>query len=218
MVCSAVTISQAAGIGSFARCAPSAAADVHQDFGAGRHHRAGAGGEHAAGQHARGDVDRVRGARGVAGGLEHALVEHVPGAVVALLAGLEHEDHVAAERVAAVAEQLRRSGEERGVQVVPARVHDAVHVRAELRGAVLPHRQRVHVPAQQDGRAGGAAAQHRGDRVQPAAGIDLQAQAVDRGQHLLLGARQDEAEFGLPVQGAAQVGEFAEELGGVFAD
>ena len=60
------------------------------------------------------------------GGGEQPLVEHVLGAVVALLAGLEHERHAPSQRAAARAEQLGGAGEHRHVGVVAARVHGAV--------------------------------------------------------------------------------------------
>ena len=44
------------------------------------------------------------------GGVQDALGDHEGGAVVHLLAGLEHEDHVAAQLVAAVGEQAGGAG------------------------------------------------------------------------------------------------------------
>ena len=71
-------------------------------------------------------VDGRRRAVGERRHVEQPLVEHEPGAVVALLAGLEHEQHPAGEVVAAAGEQLGRAGEHRRVGVVAARVHRAV--------------------------------------------------------------------------------------------
>ena len=60
------------------------------------------------------------------GHVEQALLEHEPGAVVALLAGLEHEQHPPGELVAAAGQQLGRADEHRRVGVVAAGVHRPV--------------------------------------------------------------------------------------------
>ncbi|WP_262403509.1 hypothetical protein [Actinomadura sp. CNU-125] len=62
------------------------------------------------------------------------------------------------------------------------------------------------------------AAQHGGHGGQSLAGGDLQRQAVQGGEHLLLGARQIETELRLAVQVAAQDGQLFAQLGGVFTD
>ena len=59
-------------------------------------------------------------------GVEHALVDHHPGAVPALLAGLEHQHDVTLEVVAVLGQQAGAPDERGGVQVVPAGVHRAV--------------------------------------------------------------------------------------------
>ena len=87
------------------------------------------------------------------GHVEQALVEHEAGAVVALLAGLEHEQHPAGELAGAVGEQPGGADEHRRVGVVPAGVHRVVDARREVEPGVLVQRQGVHVAAQQDRRA-----------------------------------------------------------------
>ena len=98
-------------------------------------------------------VDAVRRRHPAAGGVEDALVDHQAGAVPALLARLEHEDHVAGELLAVRAQHPGGADEHRGVQVVAAGVHDAVDAAAELQAGLLLHRQRVHVAAQQHRRS-----------------------------------------------------------------
>ena len=81
-------------------------------------------------------------------------------------------------------EQPGRPGQHRGVQVVPAGVHHPVDLRRERQPGPLGHRQRVHIAAQQYRRPRLAAAQHRHNRAQPAAAADFQRQAVQGAQHL----------------------------------
>ncbi len=57
------------------------------------------------------------------GRVQHSLGEHRGGAVVTLLARLEHEHHVARQLGPVAAEQDRRPDQGRGVQVVAAGVH-----------------------------------------------------------------------------------------------
>ncbi len=66
-----------------------------------------------------------------------------------LLAGLEHEDDIARQLVAVGVQQLSRTDEHRGVQVVAARVHCPVDLRAVVDAGELVHGQGVHVGAQQ---------------------------------------------------------------------
>ena len=127
-----------------------------------------------------------------------------PGAVPALLAGLEHEHHVARAGGRGAAASRRappiRLG---GVQVVPAGVHRAVG-RGEVQPGLLGDRQRVHVAAQQHGpgrRVAGAAAQHGRDRVVPVPVEISRPSPSSSREHLLLGARQVEPD--LRVRGAA---------------
>ncbi len=72
----------------------------------------------------------------------------------ALLAGLEHQQHVAAELVAPVEQQARRAEQHGHVRVVAAGVHRVAGLRRELEPGVLVEGQAVHVAAQQDGGRG----------------------------------------------------------------
>ena len=87
-------------------------------------------------------------------------------------------------------QQLGGADQHRRVQVVPAGVHRAVHLRAERDVDLLGHRQRVHVAAQQDDgprrRSSGCRGRAPCPRrtavtdVQDVAGADLQRQPVER--------------------------------------
>ena len=125
--------------------------------------------------------DRRRACRRRSGrDVEQALVEHEPGAVVALLAGLEHEQHPPGQLVAAVGEQPRRADEHGRVGVVAAGVHRAVDPRGEVEPGVLVHRQGVHVAAQEDRRSGLGAGEHGGDAAGRLVDGDVERQALDR--------------------------------------
>ena len=148
--------------------------------------------------------------------VEQALVEHEPGAVVALLAGLEHEQHSSGQLVPAAAEQAGGAGEHRGVRVVPAGVHAPVHVRGEVEAGVLRHRQRVHVAAQQDRRPGLRAGQQGGDARRGVVERDVERETVECGQHRLAGDRQVVADLGPAVQGTAQLDRDIEQAPGLL--
>ena len=165
--------------------------------------------------HAEGGVDAP------ARRLQHPLAEHHARAVEALLAGLEHEHDVALEPVAVPGEQPGRPDERRRVQVVPAGVHRAVR-RGEVKAGLLVDGQRVHVAADQD-RTGVAvvaspAAQHADDRRGLGSGRDLEAEAVELGEHPLLGVRQREADFRVAVQRLPQLDEVSLDRGGIVAE
>ena len=146
------------------------------------------------------DVDRVRRDRALAGDVEEALGDHRFGTARALLARLEHEDHVAGEVVAGRAEQLGRADEHRHVQIVAAGVHRTRHRGRVLQARLLLHRQRIHVAAQQHRAARPAAAQHGDDRGQVAAGRDLQRQPGQRVENALLRPGQLQADFRIAMQ------------------
>ena len=181
------------GVGGVVRLGAVAAAagdgDV-QRLGRG-HHRPLPAAEHPGGQFGRRDVQRVRGVGPFPGRVEHALLDHEPGAAVPLLAGLEHEHHAARQVRPARRQQPGRPDEHGRVQVMPAGVHGAADTGREVQPGPLGDRQRVHVGPQQHHRPPipplGPAAQHGGDRRQRRADGDLQRQAVQRGEDLLLG-------------------------------
>ena len=101
-VCNPTTISAATTIGSAAECGrdacPPAPRTVTDRAGRRRHQRSRPGREHPARQHAGEDVQPVRRRDPGSGGVQHSFADHGGGAVPALLAGLEHEDHVTGER------------------------------------------------------------------------------------------------------------------------
>ena len=183
------------------------AAHGHVQGVRGRHERARPTGEDPGGQDRRRDVQRERRRDPLAGGIQHPLVDHVGSAVVSLLAGLEHEHHVTGQPVLFRREGMSSPHQHRGVQVMPAGVHD-VAGRGVLHATALGHRQRVHV-ASQEHRSLPAAdpTAHGGDRREGATGRHLQGKAVECTKHPLLGARELEAELGGRMQVVAQLDE-----------
>ena len=135
--------------------------------------------------------------------VEQALVDHVPRAAEPLFSGLEREADRARE-IVSCGEDARRADEHRDVRVVTACVHGAVDRARELGAGVLGHRERVHVGAQQDRRAGFGAVQVGDHRRRRRAGADLEAQPVERGEDLRLRARQVETELRLGVDAAPE--------------
>ena len=221
IVCSACTISHATGIGSSARCGSLAwpprpmtriiivSADamigprrlLTQPLGSAEVMcRANAA--------STGDVGAVGARRHV----EQALVEHEPGAVVALLAGLEHEQHPTGDLVAALAQQVGGARQHRGVGVVTAGVHAPLDVRGEVEPGVLGHRQGIHVAAQQHRRARLRPLEQRHDAARRLVGRDRQRQPLQRLQHPLTGDRQVVAQLGPLVQRAPQRDRVAEQI------
>ena len=183
----------------------------------GGHHRARPRAVDPAGQRGRGHVQRVGGHRPVAGRVQDALGDHLLRPRVALLARLEHEDHVPGQLSLPRRQQPGRPGQHRGVQVVAARVHRAVDLGGIGQAGALGHRQGIHVTAQQHRRARPAAAQHRGHRAQLAPAADLKRQPVERGEHLLLGPGQFQPDLRLAVNRLAQFGQLGGDLRGILA-
>lgn len=179
-------------------------ADRHLQDVRRRHHRPRTGGDPAAGQPVGRDVQGEGGVDAPARRVQDALLDHRAGAVVALLTRLEHEDDIAVQRLAPVREQGRGADEPGRVQIVSA----AVHPTGDLGGVREPrpfgHRQGVHVAAQQHRAAGAAAAQHGRDGGEVPAERDVEGEAFERGEYLLLGAGKLEAELRLAVQRAAE--------------
>ena len=145
-------------------------------------------------------------------------VEHPSCSVPAFLAGLEHEDDVALESVAVRGKEPGCSDEHRGVQVVTTCVHRAVDLAGEVQPGPLLDGQRVHVPAQQDGRARARTAQDRGHRRDSRPRRHFQIKTVDRLQHRALGDRQLEADLGVLVQRATQVHQVVDHAVGVVVE
>jgi hypothetical protein len=136
--------------------------------------------------------------------LEHALLQHVPRAVLTLLTRLEHEHDLAGQRLPPRVQHAGSGHEHRRVGVVAARVHRPVDLRGEREPALLLQRQRVHVAAQQHGRARLLAVQHRRHRTARLARADVQTETLQRVQHRGLRLRQVEALLGVLVELPAQ--------------
>ena len=147
-------------------------------------------------------------------GLQQAFLDHHPRAVVALLAGLEHEHHAPGQRGAPGGEDPRGAQQHRHVRIVPAGVHGAVHLGGEVQARVLLEGQGVHVRAQEDRAAGPAALERRDDRGRLLARADVEPQAVERLQHHLLGAGQREADLGVSVDAAPHGDDVVEQASG----
>jgi hypothetical protein len=152
------------------------------------------------GRRGRRDVQGECGLDRPAPGLEHAFLDHVAGAVAALLARLEHEDHPSGQRLPPGVEQPCGGREHGRVGVVPARVHRAVHLRGEREAAVLTQRQRVHVAAQQHRRPRVGPVEDGGHRRAGLALRDMQVEALQSVQHGGLRGGQVEPQFGVFVQ------------------
>src|ERR1022692_4910818 len=129
-VCRAVTISQAAGMGSLVRCGreawPPCPRKVTSSTSAAAMIVPGLVAITPAGQSDAATCSAYAGHRPVARRVEHALLDHQPGPAAALLARLEHEDHVPGEPGLASGQQARRPGEHGGMQVVAAGGHGAI--------------------------------------------------------------------------------------------
>ena len=104
--------------------------------------------------------------------------------VVALLAGLEHEQHSSGQVVAVRLQQAGGAGEHRHVQV-GAGVHHVVGGAGELGARVLVHWQCVHVAAQQDRRPGPPSVEHGGHPARALVQRDVEPEVVDRLEHAL---------------------------------
>ncbi len=142
--------------------------------------------------------------------VEQTVGDHVPGAVMTLLARLEHEHDRAGKFVTPCAERLGRADEHRGMRIVAAGVHRAVDLRRERQAGFLLHRQRVHVAAEQyrppvaAGIAAAPATQDRDEAGGRSAFADFEREASERRLHLVRGAGAVEADFGIGVDRAAE--------------
>jgi hypothetical protein len=157
--------------------------------------------------HARGDVRALVDGEGEIDptrDVEDSFVDHEPGAVLSLLAGLEHEHHPALQFVDVRPQQRGGARQHGDVRVMAARVRRSGVGAREVEAGVLGHRQRVHVASKQHRGSRSAGVQYRHDaRERPAAG-DAQAQALERGEDGALGARKLQPELGVGVDVPAQ--------------
>jgi len=82
-------------------------------------------------------MQAVREIRLAPGRGQHALADHVPRTVEALLAGLEHEHHVTGQFCLARGQQFRGTDQTGRVQIVTAGVHHAVMLGREVLAATF---------------------------------------------------------------------------------
>ena len=132
--------------------------------------------------------------------LQQPLIEHVLGAMVALLARLEHEQHTAGDLVPACRQDSGCRRQHRGVRVVTAGVHAAVALRREVEPGVLVERQRIHVAAQQHRRTGFAPGQQRSNARRRLVQGDVERQSVEGFEDEITGDREIIAQFGTLVE------------------
>ena len=81
--------------------------------------------------------------------IDQAIIQHEARAMMAFLAGLEHELNGASQLIAFGAQHLSRADEHRDVGIVTACVHRAFGERAVFKPGVLMERKRIHIAAQQ---------------------------------------------------------------------
>ena len=136
--------------------------------------------------------------------VEQALLEHQACAVAAFLAGLEVEQDAAGEPGPPLDQQPRRAQQHRDVRVVAAGVHRPVDLRREVEVGRLEDRQRVHVGSEEDGRAGRAAVDQRGDGAEPPTEPRGEAQPLQLVDDERLGLGQIQADLGPPVESAPE--------------
>ena len=219
IVCSAVTISQAIGTGSSASCGieawpPRPLTVIAELVGRGEQ-RAGAAGERR--RAARWAM--TCSAKAASGsGIEQAVLEHEAGAVMALLARLEHEHAPCRRAVAAGAEQPGGAGQHRDVACRGRRRASRRRtVEAKVEAGVLGHRQGVHVAAQQDRAAVAGAPRRMATRpVVEGPSRNSSGRPASAAFTLAVVRGQCEAELGLGVDGAAQRDHLGEEGFGVL--
>ena len=125
--------------------------------------------------------------------------------MIALLAGLEHEEDPPGELIATPREEPGRAREHGDVRVVAAGVHHAVDLGGERKPGIFVHGQRVHVGAQEDGRPRPRALQ-RGDHRREAVALARgQPQTVERLEDGCLRARQVQAKLGVAMDPAPEI-------------
>ena len=174
-------------------------------------------GEHRRDVQREGAGDRAVGAVGQRADVEQVLLEHVAGAVVALLAGLEHEHAPGrpARRGGRRAAGRRRPAWRRGCRG-RRRASCRRSADANVEAGVLGHRQGVHVAAQQDGRAGPAAVERGHDRRRRLAGA-ARRRAARRGRPAPASwvNGQVEADLGALVEPPAQAHRLGKQVAGL---
>ncbi len=136
--------------------------------------------------------------------VQQTVFNHEPRAVEALLAGLEHEHHASGEPIALRAQEFRGRREHRGVCVVTAGVHCAIHRRAKVDVGVFRHRQCIHVAAQQNRSTGARALEYCDEPGRRWTGFEFERQTSECGFDFGKRLRGFQAEFGLAMDRATQ--------------
>ena len=150
-------------------------------------------------------------------GFKQSVIQHVAGAVMAFLAGLEHEVHAAFQRIGTAAQDFGRTGQHRHMRVVAAGAHRTVNGRGKRQPGFLGHRQGVHIAAQQDGAAfPRPALQCRDKSGGRGAFSPLQRQVGQRPAHLVPRHRRHQAKLRLGMDCTAQGYDLAGDGIGVF--
>jgi hypothetical protein len=160
----------------------------------------------ASGHEGRRDVQRVGGIGLPSCGGEDPGVDHSADAEVALLAGLEHEDHRPTHPGPAFAEEAGRTDQHGHVEIVAAGMH-ARPVERVVDAGLLRERQRIHVGAQQDDGSRLGAVEDGRDAGAVRGGRDLEAEPVERLQDHRSGLGEMQPDLGCPVEAPAEVDE-----------
>ena len=136
--------------------------------------------------------------------VKQSLLDHVPRAVHAFFARLEHEEDRARDVIAPAAQDPRGAGQHRRMGVVAAGMHVAGCARGEVEPGFLVDRKGVHVAAQQHGPARLRAVEPGDEAAGRLAVADRQRQVGQRRLQFLGRARAIESQFRLGMDGAAQ--------------
>ena len=130
--------------------------------------------------------------KGTVDAVEHTLVDHVLGTVVALFAWLEHEPDLAGEFRLVFGQKAGGAEQHGDMSVVAAGMHHLLILRTPGDVQVFLQWQCIHVAAQQNGWARLACVQVSDDGCQCLAGGDVQSKPVECFQNFFLGLRQIE--------------------------
>ena len=95
--------------------------------------------------------------------LKQPLLHHMPRTDHGLLGGLEEEENIARDLLAALCQQLRRAEQHRRVDVVAAGVHDALVHAGKRKAGLLMDGQRVDIGAEGDALTGAFGAVDQAD-------------------------------------------------------
>jgi len=149
--------------------------------------------------------------------VERARLDHRARAAQHFLGGLEEEDGRPGHLRAPRGQDVRHRDRDRGVAVVPARVHHARRAGGEGRLEQLGERQRVDVGAPRDGRSGPVTVEHAHHAGAADAGPHIQLRRVQALRDDLRGAPLLVAQLGMAVEVAAERHQIVRALGDLLA-